>query len=580
MENKPVYILGVNAYHGDSAACLIKDGKLIAALEEERIRRVKHWAGFPSEAIKFCLNYAGISIKDVDHVAISRDPNAHILKKLAFVFYQRPGIKSLLDRIGNRKKVHGLKGEFEKAFGLKSGEFKAEIHDVEHHRAHLASAFLVSPFKEAAVLSVDGMGDFVSTMWGRGSDREMKISGSVNYPHSIGFLYTAMTQYLGFWNYGDEYKIMGLSAFGKPTYMKEMRDMVKLLPGGKFKLNLDYFVHHRTGVKMGWDGGAPVIGQLFSDKVTEVFGPSRQKEELLEKKHEDLAASIQAIYEEVFFHILDNLYKETESENLCFAGGTAQNSLANGQIFRRSKFKEVYIPPAGYDAGTAVGAAYAVWNEDLKKPRGFIMESPFWGAGYSDEELKKALDTAGLKYSHMEEAELTARTAKLLSEGKIVGWFEGRTEWGPRALGNRSILANPTRPDMKEILNVKIKKREPFRPFAPSVLEEAVGDYFEEHYPVPFMEKVYVIRPEKRSVLPAVAHADGTGRLQSVSKKTNPRYWNLIKAFGDITGVPIVLNTSFNENEPIVNHPKEAIDCYLRTKMDVLVLGNYLVERT
>lgn len=575
-----MYILGVNAYHGDSAACLLKDGKLVSALEEERIRRVKHWAGFPTEAIKFCLAKEGITLNDVSHIAISRDPKAHLLKKALFVLYQRPSISSLFDRLKNRKKVAGIRSEFERELGLAPGELKAEIHDIEHHRAHIASAFLVSPFEKAAVLSVDGMGDFVSTMWGAGDGNDFKITGEINYPHSIGFFYTALTQYLGFWKYGDEYKIMGLSAFGEPKYLPEMRKIVELLPGGKFKLDISYFIHHREGVRMGWDGGEPIIGKLYSDKLAEILGPARQKEDPIEKRHEDLAASIQAMYEEAFFHILKHLEKETGSDTLCFAGGTAQNSLANGKIFRNTNFKNVYIPPAGYDAGTAVGAAFAVWNQELGNKRDFVMTSPFWGAEYKDEELEAALKKAGLSYQKMEEDALIARVAELLAEGKIVGWFGGRTEWGPRALGNRSILANPTRPDMKEILNVKIKKREPFRPFAPSVLEEAVKDYFEESYPVPFMEKVYVIREEKREKLPAVNHADGTGRLQSVSKDVNPRYWKLIHAFGEKTGVPIVLNTSFNENEPIVNHPDEAVNCYLRTKMDVLALGNYLVERS
>lgn len=577
--NKSVYILGINAYHGDSAACIIKDGVLIAALEEERVRRVKHWAGLPTEAIKFCLGAAGITIQEVVHIAISRDPQANMWRKLAFVMYSRPSVRSLFDRVKNRRKVSGIREELAHALGLATGALTAEIHDVEHHLAHMGSAFLVSPFVDAAVLSIDGMGDFVSTKWGMGRGVTIAMRGAVHYPHSLGFFYTALTQYLGFWNYGDEYKIMGLSAFGEPKYLPEMRKIVQLLPGGTFKLNLDYFVHHRAGVRMGWDGGAPTVGQLFSDKLVALFGSARKKEDPIEKKHEDIAASIQAMYEEAFFHILNHLQEETGSARLCFAGGTAQNSLANGKIYVRTKFKEVYIPPAGYDAGTAVGAAYVVWHQKLGHARAFVMESPFWGPEYRDDALEAALKKAGLPYTRLNDDALIARVAALLAEGKIVGWFQGRTEWGPRALGNRSILANPMRPDMKEILNVKIKKREPFRPFAPSVIEEAVGEYFEEHHSVPFMEKVYVIRKEKRAMLPAVVHADGTGRLQSVAKSVNERYWKLISAFGAITGVPMVLNTSFNENEPIVNRPEEAIDCYLRTKMDVLVLGNYLVER-
>jgi carbamoyltransferase len=577
---KPIYILGVNAFHGDSSACLLKDGVLVAALEEERIRRAKHWAGMPSEAIKFCLGVAGIGISDVDHIGISRDPNAHLLQKLLFVLKTRPNPRTLIDRLRNRSKVSGFMDQLAEGLGVPVSAIHATLHNIEHHRAHMGSAFLVSPFDRAALLSVDGLGDFVSTMWGVGDGTRMDMQETVYYPHSIGFFYTALTQYLGFWKYGDEYKVMGLSAFGTPRYLPELRKLVRLLPRGRFALNLEYFSHAKEGITMTWNGGEPTIGKMFSDELVKLLGPARAKDEPLEKRHEDLAASIQALYEEVFFYILAELHQRTGCDALCFAGGTAQNSLANGKIFTRSPFKRVYVPPAGYDAGTAVGAAFCVWNETLGNPRSFVMDSPFWGAEYTDAELAAALKKAGLASVRYDDEKLYAVTAQALADGNIVGWFQGRTEWGPRALGNRSILANPCRPDMKEILNVKIKKREPFRPFAPSVLEEAVGDYFEETYPVPFMEKVYVIKPEKRAMLPAVAHADGTGRLQSVSKATNPRYWALIRAFGDITGVPMVLNTSFNENEPIVNRPEEAIDCFLRTKMDVLVLGNYYVERT
>jgi carbamoyltransferase len=330
---------------------------------------------------------------------------------------------------------------------------------------------------------------------------------------------------------------------------------------------------------MVWEGGEPVVERLFSDKLIQLLGPARQKDEPLEKRHEDIAASLQALYEEVFFYLLDNLYKQTKCDALCFAGGTAQNSLANGKIFKNSPFKKIYIPPAGYDAGTAVGAAYYLYNQILDNPRSFVMESPFWGPEYGDEEIGRILEIKKLEYRKLDGENLIKETAKFLADGKIVGWFQGRTEWGPRALGNRSILANPCLSEMKDILNTKIKKREPFRPFAPSIIEEAVGDYFDETYPAPFMEKVYVIKPEKRKMIPAVVHIDGTGRLQSVSRRDNQLYYDLIKEFGRLIGVPILLNTSFNENEPIVNRPEEAMDCFIRTKMDVLVLGNYLITR-
>ncbi|MBI2035404.1 MAG: carbamoyltransferase [Candidatus Liptonbacteria bacterium] len=623
-----MYVLGINAYHADSAACLIKDGKLVAAIEEERIRRVKHWAGFPSESIKFCLDFAGIRIQDVSHIALNRDPKANYWKKIWFVLKNLPSFRSLWNRFVNKRKVVGVKEELAKALGIKESQISAKFYNISHHLAHLASAFFVSPFEEAALLSVDGMGDFSSAMWGVGEGNKMKILGEINYPDSIGFFYTAITQFLGFWKFGDEYKVMGLAAFGKPKYLKEMREIVRIkldrgssatglgannlaaeqsrsAAAGIFELSQEYFLHAKGEVKMAWEGGYPELSKLYSNKLEDLLGPSREESAELTQKHKDIAASAQAIYEEVFFALLNKLHKETRSTNLCFAGGTAQNSLANGQIFKNSPFKEVFIQPAGYDAGGALGAAFYVWNQILNKERNFTMVHSYWGPEYHNGEIKSILD-ANIRTSQvlrtcdvqeLGETMLIQKTAQLLAEGKIVGWFQGRTEWGPRALGNRSILANPARPDMKDILNLKIKKRESFRPFAPSILEEYVSDYFLDPrgaevvppgevrplqigFPaVPFMEKVYTIKPEMRAKIPAVTHADGTGRLQTVSKKENPLYWQLIDAFRQITGVPILLNTSFNENEPIVNKPQEAIDCFLRTKMDVLVLENFILVR-
>jgi carbamoyltransferase len=574
-----MYILGLNAYHGDSSACLIKDGQMVAAIEEERIRRLKHWAGLPTEAIKFCLRAGGITLDQVDYIAIGRDTRAHIGKKLLYVAMHPPSPRALADRAKNMIKVGGLAEELAVAFNTPAEGLSKKIKSVEHHRAHIASAFFVSEFERAAVLSVDGMGDFTSTMWGIGDKNKISVLGTVHYPHSLGFVYTAITQYLGFWKYGDEYKVMGLSGFGQPSFLPQLRKLVIPKSGGGFKLDLKYFTHHKSGVQMSWNGGEPVVGRMFSEELEKLLGPARKPEESLTKKHEDIAASVQALYEENLFRILDNLHKVTGLTKLAFAGGTAQNSLANGKIYKNSAFTEIYVPPAGHDAGTAVGAAFDVWHEQLGKPRGFVMTSPFWGEEHDDAAYESALKKENLKYERLNDETLYRRTAELIAKGNIVGWFQGRTEWGPRALGNRSIVANPAFPEIKEILNLKIKKREAFRPFAPSVLEEKVGEYFEEQYPVPFMEKVYSIRPEVREKIPAVVHVDGTGRLQSVSKTTNPRYWSLINEVGKLTGIPIVVNTSFNENEPIVNMPEEAVNCYLRTKMDALVLGNYLVTR-
>ena len=506
---------------------------------------------------------------------------------------KRPKISFLAERFKNLKKVKNLKENLAEVLGVKEEEIKAEIINVEHHRAHLASSFFVSPFKEAAVVSIDGFGDFVSTMTGIGKGNKIKILDLVEFPHSLGIFYTALTQFLGFWNYGDEYKVMGLSAFGQPIHLEQMRKIVKLKKNGLFELDNSYFLHESEGVEMTWLNEKPEIGRIFSDKLIELLGEPRKENEELNKRFEDIAASLQAMYEEAFFHILNHLYKKTGLENIALAGGCLQNSLANGKIFEKTPFKNVYIPAAAHDAGGAIGSAFYLWNQILDNKRDFTMTSPFWGPEYDNVEIKKILDDFNIKtsdvlrtsdvqklnYEFLDDNMLVKKTAQFLAEGKIVGWFQGRTEWGPRALGNRSILANPCLPNMKDILNTKIKKREPFRPFAPSVLEETAGDYFEQNYPVPFMEKVYIIKPEKRKVIPAVTHADGTGRLQTVNLKDNPLYYKLIKEFGRLTGEPILLNTSFNENEPIVNKPEEAVDCFLRTKMDILVLGNYLIQR-
>ncbi|MEK9154615.1 MAG: carbamoyltransferase C-terminal domain-containing protein [Patescibacteria group bacterium] len=587
-QKKDNYILGINAYHGDSSACLIKNGELMAALEEERIRRVKHWAGLPTEAIKFCLEHAGISIKDVDYIAINRDPFARFHKKILRVIRKGISISFIKERLANLKKVKGAKKSIADFFGVSVKEIKAKIINVEHHRAHLASSFFVSPLDEAAVVSIDGMGDFVSIMTGIAKGNKIKILDRVEFPHSLGIFYTALTQFLGFWNYGDEYKVMGLSAFGQPIYLDKMRQIVKLKKNGFFELDTSYFRHDSEGVEMTWLNEKPIVGRLFSDKLIELLGEPRKENEELSQRFKDIAVSLQVMYEEAFFNILNHLHQKTGLKNIALAGGCLQNSLANGKIYANTPFDNVYIPPAAHDAGGAIGAAFYVWNQSLDNKRDFIMSSSFWGPEYSDEYIKNeilSIKNENFKVKRLEENDLIKETARFLADGKIVGWFEGRTEWGPRALGNRSILASPCLLEMKETLNIKIKKREPFRPFAPAVLESAVGDYFlspdgKKLAPVPFMEKVYTIKPEKRREIPAVVHIDGTGRLQTVSEENNPLYFKLIKKFGEFTGTPVLINTSFNENEPIVNKPREAIDCFLRTKMDVIILGNYLITRT
>ncbi len=584
------YILGINAYHGDSSACIVADGKLLAAVEEERFTRIKHWAGLPVQSISFCLNEAGITLEDVSHIAVNRDPKANFMKKSLFAFAKGPSLKLIRDRFKNAKKIQDIKEELGMAAEMKGHKIKARIHNVEHHTAHLSSSFFVSPFDEAAVVSVDGFGDFVGTMWGMAKNNNIEIKHRTFFPHSLGLFYLALTQYLGFPNYGDEYKVMGLSAYGQPAFMDAMREVVRNrnCNGKLFELDTDYFLHHSEGINMTWDDGEPKMGPVFSSRLEELLGPARNKNDELGEKHMNIAASLQKRYEELLFSILNRVYNETECPNLALAGGCAMNSLANGKIFDNTPFKEVYIHPAAGDAGGAVGAAYYVWNQVMGKPRSFVLEKPYLGTEYDGPEIAQIIENHGneIKQENCEIRkmenlkELCQITARSIADGKVIGWFQGRMEWGPRALGNRSIIGDPRRQDMKEILNLKIKRRESFRPFAPSIHCDAVGDYFETDYPDPFMLKVYGIKADKRETIPAVTHVDGSGRLQTVRQEDNPRYWMLIEEFRKITGIPVVLNTSFNENEPIVCRPEEALNCFLRTKMDLLVLGDFIITRT
>ncbi|MEQ8324263.1 MAG: carbamoyltransferase C-terminal domain-containing protein [Vicingaceae bacterium] len=572
-----MYILGINAYHGDSSACLLKDGKLLSASEEERFRRIKHWAGFPSEAIAFCLKDAGISVRELDYVTISRDPKANIHKKILHVFKNKTGLKAILDRLSNSKKVVGVKAQLAAINGIEPAEIKAKLINVEHHRSHLASAFFASPFKKAALLSIDGFGDFTSTMLGRGEDTKMEVMEKVIYPHSIGIFYTSMTQFLGFPNYGDEYKVMGLAPYGEPKYVDQLKEVIRILPKGLFELDLRYFLHAKEGVSMSWESGSPHIGTIFSKELENLLWKARAEGDPLEQKHKDLAASVQRWTEEIIFHLLNRLHKQTGIDQLCVAGGVAQNSVANGKMLARTPFKELYIPSAGHDAGTAYGAALDLYHEVLGNSRNPAVYNAYTGSHFSNEEISEYLKEKKITYQMLEDKALVKAVAEKLEQGAVVGWFQGRAEFGPRALGHRSILVDPRRADAKDLLNEKIKRRESFRPFAPSILEEYVGEYFTITDKVPFMEKVFPIRPEKHAEIPAVTHVDGTGRLQTVIK--GDKYYDLIEAFRQKTGTPILLNTSFNENEPIVNTPAEALDCYLRTKMDVLVLENCMIIR-
>jgi carbamoyltransferase len=577
-------ILGVSAFHADASAAAVVDGRFVAGIEEERFRRIKHWAGFPEQALRFCLEEMG---GEVEALAVSRQPRAYFLRKAMLALSHPRSLRRAAGRVRNLAQIGGLEERFAAAFGR-----SPRLHPVEHHLAHVASAFFCSPFEEAMCLTVDGFGDFVSTMMAAGRGSSIEVLDRVHFPHSLGLFYTAVTQFLGFLGFGDEYKVMGLAAYGEPRFAGQLSQVVPARPDGTFRLDLRYFRHLSEGVDMSWEDGEPELGLVFTPALEELLGPARKPGEELTQRHKDFAASLQQVYEERFFALVRALQKRTGAKRLALAGGCAMNSLANGKLFDRTDVQEVYIQAAAGDAGTALGAALYVQHAVLGAPRGFVMEHCYWGPRYGEEEIRQAIasrlpESQGKDGTWGEvrvetvrdEDRLAAETAASIARGDVVGWYQGRSEWGPRALGNRSIVADPRRGDMKDILNLKIKRRESFRPFAPSVLEERTGEWFTIDYPDPFMIKVYPIRPEKRPLIPAVTHVDGTGRLQTVSRSANPRYWKLIRAFEEQTGVPMVLNTSFNENEPIVNTPGEALDCFLRTRMDRLVLGDVALSR-
>ena len=579
-----MHILGLNTFHGDSSACLLSDGRIIAAAEEERFTRIKHWAGFPARSIAYCLEQGGIRLEDVDQVAVNHDSRANFWPRLRFMLASRPSPAAVLDRLRRRRQRGDLASHFDTAFG--AGRLRASVSHVEHHESHLASAFYGSRFPRALAVSIDGFGDFASAAWGIGEGSSLRVDDRVLFPHSLGIFYQAITQYLGFPHYGDEYKVMGLAPYGKPSRLDEVRKLVKLAEGGHFALDLDFFRHAREKIEFTWHGGAPEFGAIFAPAMEELLGPARDPAGELTQEHRDIAHSAQVVYEEAFFHVLRHVHAHHAVDALALAGGCGQNSVANGKVYRNTGIKKLYVQAAAGDSGGAMGAALVAWSRQ-DSARAQPMDHAYWGPEYDNAQCLAALrkreaelGSARCAREEMpDEAALCHRVASLISQGRVIGWFQGRMEWGPRALGNRSILGDPRRNDMKELLNLKIKRRESFRPFAPSILREAVGEWFEIDDDVPFMTHVFPIRTDKRAQIPAVTHVDGSGRLQTVTRAGNARYHALISAFRDITGVPILLNTSFNESEPIVCTPDEALDCFIRTKMDCLVLGNLVLTR-
>jgi len=579
------YILGVNCYHADSSACLLLNGKIIVALEEERINRIKHWAGFPLLSIKKCLEFGAINIGDIDYVAVNQDPKANILKKIKYTLLSKPNFKFYFQKFNNKLKRLNILSLIETEIGKLKQDCK--LINIEHHLSHIASSYYDSSYDKAVNLSVDGFGDFASVAWGTSCGSEIKIDGRIFFPHSLGIFYEAFTQFLGFNNYGDEYKLMGLSALGKATELKKFEKIIKLKNNGEFQLNLEYFNHHKKKLSYSWDNTTPKSELLFNEKIYSIFGLPRTKDEELTEYHKNLAACVQQTYENALFNILNAIYIKYKINNLTLSGGCAQNSLANGKILNNTKYTSIFITSNAGDGGGAVGAAYEAWKKIFKsRPKKNL--NAYLGVNYSNESIKlliennkSRLDEKYYSISFIQnEDDLCLNIAKEISNQKVIGWFQNKMEWGPRALGNRSILSDPRNQDIKSILNIKIKRRESFRPFAPSILFEEANKWFKNFTEEdPYMTRVLEFEQDKKNLVPGVVHVDGTGRIQTVKKDDNIRYYKLINEFYKLTKVPIILNTSFNENEPIVLKPEEALECFLRTKMDILVMENWIIKR-
>lgn len=574
-------ILGLNTDHGDSSAALVGEDGVLAAIAEERINRKKHCADFPALAVAEVLRIAGADISDVTDIAVARDPKANLPWKAAFVA-RHPGtaVPKALKRMAVHKKVRSAADQMAEGLGTESAAIRASFHQVEHHLAHIASAFFWSPFDEATGFSQDGAGDFATTMWAHCRGNEIRILRRSHWPHSPGIFYTALTQFIGFEKYGEEYKVMGLSAYGKNRFSRVMRDMMMFHPQFGLRLNLDYFVHHLAdGGFESIRDGIVTIPRMWSDQLARELGPAREQGAPLTDRDNDVAASMQIHFEEVFLDSIAALVKKTGKRDIVMAGGSSLNSVANGRMIAEGYVDRAYFQPAAGDDGTAMGAAMYVRNAVHGFPRIGEVRHAFWGTEWSEAEIEKVLSANGRPFHRLERDNLIDEAARSIAEGGVVGWFQGREEWGPRALGNRSILCNPAIPDMKATLNARIKNREPFRPFAPVCREEDLSTVFEGAHPVPYMIVVYMVRPEWRTKLPAITHEDGTGRVQTVAEDQNEMYFDLIGRFKELTGVPVLLNTSFNENEPIVHTPEQAVKCFERTKMDALGIGSFWLKK-
>ncbi len=572
-------ILGLNMFHADASAAIVVDGELKFAIAEERLNRHKHFGGFPALAAKACLDAVGAKITDIDHVAVGQDSDANLIKKVQYALSNPAKVLNFIKLRQRKEAMRDVRSLLANALDIDLGQLKFEEHHLEHHIAHIASAYYCSPWEKAAGFSYDGSGDFVSTMMARCEGNEIEVLDRVFLPHSLGSFYTMICEFIGYTKYGDEGKVMGLAPYGKDTYCEEIAKIVTSKSGG-FQLDLGYFkaLGSNQGMQVLPDGTVR-LARHFSDRMEELFGEPRKPYTEIAQRDMDLAFAMQQRFEEIFFGLLDQLHARLPLAELAMAGGCALNSVANGKIFDRTPFRQTYIQPAAGDEGLAIGAALHTYHSVLKQSRRHELKNSYLGPEFSESRIQSALQAAGLRYRKFEGSALLEETADQIAAGNVVGWFQGRMEWGPRALGNRSIVAHPGLPNMKEALNARIKHREWFRPFAPSILADYQHEYFEHDHPSPFMLHVYKIRPEKRKVLCAVNHVDDTGRLQTVTREENPLYYDLISAFHRKTGIPVILNTSFNENEPIVCTPEEAIDCFQRTRMDVLAIGPFFVTK-
>ena len=572
-------ILGINAFHASASAAVIVDGVPVAAIAEERLNRVKYYAGFPKLAIEACMRQAGVGFKDIDAVAIGRDPSANRAKKMEYTLRHPTKIVNLMKQRTSRAQLDDLRTLFVEHCGANAADLRFQEHQVEHHLAHIASAYYISPWDSAAGFSVDGSGDFVTVMMADCKGSEIDVKKKIYVPHSLGNVYMMICEFIGYGRYGDEGKVMGLAPLGEDTYKEHFDDMIELTADG-MRVNPKYFMPFGSNPGMSiTEDGEMIIHRHYSDHMKELFGEPRRKDQELSKRDMDLAFGVQRIFEKTYMHLLNILHGLVPSERVAMAGGCALNSVANGKMFHETPFRETVIQPAAGDDGLSIGAALYVSNSILKEGRRSITNNAYLGEEYSDAQIEAELQKSGIRYQRLDRDALIARTADEIVKGNVIGWFQGRMEWGPRALGNRSIITHPGFPGMKDILNARIKRREWFRPFAPAVLIERQSEIFDYDHPSPYMLHVYKIRPEWRERISAVNHEDNTGRLQSVARDENPMYYDLIKAFESRTGIPVVLNTSFNENEPIVNTPAEAIDCFARTKMDVLSIGSFFCTK-